>query len=784
MSLMFRDDSTDGFDMLSSFIRLSRYAMYKPECKRRETWEEQVARVFDMHRVKFKTALEGSKELREALDFAQRMMLDVRILGSQRSLQMGGPPILRENARMYNCAATYVDRVRAFQETMWTLLCGSGMGVSLLKCHVDKLPPISAPDRSRRVEHHAEDSIEGWADCVGALLSSYFVEDQPFPDYAGCYVSFDYSRIRPKGSAISDMSGKAPGSGPLQKAIESIRTLLDKVLNEASTTSQRNEKVHLRPLQAADVIYHAADAVVSGGIRRSAILTMIDIDDEEFVKAKTGDWFQTNPQRARTNISVLLNRKTTTREQFDRIIESTKEFGEPGFIWADHEDCLYNPCVEIGLYAKDSHGQSGTEFCNLSEVNMRKATTKERFLEACRAASILGTFQAGYTDFSYLGEVTERIVRREALLGVSMNGMMDNPSIAFDAEIQKEGAAMVRTTNEKIASLLGIHPAARLTAIKPSGTSACLIGSASGAHAHHAKRFIRRVQVNKMEPPLAFFKQYNPHAVEESLWSANRTDDVISFLCEIPEQSKTKQEVSAVEFLKLIKRTQDHWIQAGTTERNVFPWLKHNVSNTVNVKEHEWEVVADYIYTNRDSFAGVALISNTGDKDYKQATFQAIHTPVELAEMYGDASVMASGLIVHAQQAFQDLHDACNCFLGIGETLADFPSLDTGDIPDSIDRLEVLFKKRSWMKRAEKFTRRYFMEERKEDEKESREKRWNHAKRRMCYLLKDVDGFKTWCDLKRTMKPVPWGLFSEEENHCKPEQLAACAGGSCELQRI
>jgi hypothetical protein len=346
-----------------------------------------------------------------------------------------------------------------------------------------------------------------------------------------------------------------------------------------------------------------------------------------------------------------------------------KEFGEPGFVWADDKEALYNPCVEIGMRAYDEDGKSGFEFCNLCEINGKKANSEEEFLEMCRGAAILGTIQATYDEFDYLSESSAKIVKKEALLGVSMTGMMDNPEVLFNPEIQRKGAKLILKVNEKIADAIGINRCARATCVKPAGTTSCILGSSSGIHPHHAKRYFRRVQANKLEFPAQHFAEQNPLAVEDSVWSNNNTDNVITFLCEVPDGAKTKNQISGIDLLEYVKTTQQNWIEAGTRkDQPVAPWLRHNVSNTINVKEGEWDDVEAYIFRNRKWFAGISLIPAAGDKDYPQAPFCTVYTPQEIVKHYGEGALMASGLIVDGLKAFDtNLWKACDTVLGIGE---------------------------------------------------------------------------------------------------------------------
>lgn len=756
-----------SIEALQEYTRISRYARFNEEKGRRETWTEQIKRVMNMHRERYGDTL---LQIDEYVKLAYDNLKKKRILGSQRALQFGGLPILQKNARMYNCTVSYADRVRFFQEAMYLLLCGCGVGFSVQEHHIARLPRVrKIDDNAETVKFVIPDTIEGWSDAIGIVMSQYFVSDQTFPEYFGKNVELDYSLIRPEGSRISGTNGRAPGPEPLEKAIEKIRTLINSLFD----VEQQIYETELRTIDVYDIVMHSSDAVLAGGVRRSATICMFSPEDDLMTNAKTGSWFIDNPQRGRSNNSAILLRDETTKEMFDKLMTSVKEFGEPGFVWASDKEALYNPCVEIGMRAYDEDGNSGWSFCNLCELNMKKAKTRETFLEMCEAAAVLGTLQAGYHDFDYVGEVTERIVRREALLGISMTGMMDNPEIAFDPELQREGAELIKKVNMEIAPILGINVAARTTCVKPAGSTSCILGTASGIHPHHAKRYFRRVQVNKFEEPLKFFRLFNPDAIQESVWSANKSDDVITFLCEVPRNARTKVDVSAEQLLEHVKLTQNNWVEAGTNyEYCVAPWLRHNVSNTINVRDDEWETVGDYIYENRHSFAGISLLSMSGDKDYAQAPFQTVYTPTELVEMYGDASVFASGLIIHAHNAFDNnLYAACDTIMGIGEVLPeeiDVDSLLSKKLEDVSKYVESVVAKKEWVRRATKFAERYF----------------DGDIRQMTYCLKDVDAWKTWVDLKRTYSDVPWEDFYEEQDNTKVAETVACAGGSCEVTKM
>jgi intein/homing endonuclease len=984
---------------LGDYTYISKYARYNKEEKRRETWGEAVDRVKQMHLRKY-------PKVKEEIEWAFEQVLNKRVLCSMRSLQFGGEPIEKINERMYNCAFSYCDRPRFFQEAFFLLLSGSGVGFSVQRHHVAKLPrftkvayerTLNVSDRSFR-RFIIPDSIEGWSDALGVLLSSY-LESPEFPEFASCEVIFDYSRIREKGSILSSGVGKAPGPEPLKRALDNIKKLLESCAKFLPA---------LRPIDAYDIVMHSSDAVLSGGVRRSSAIALFSPDDDLMSKAKTGNWYYEHPQRARSNNSAVLLRDGTSFEQFQKLMECVKEFGEPGFIWADdletgfnpcvvgdtivptsyglqkaenltdefdalvegtprhtdgfwktgHKDvvkivfssgrelrltpdhkvlttagwkeaahlsrddevvinnhrnfepkidiesqeykdgyaagdCMYasnntgtwsylaglisgrfdygglvytsviegsslkiynqslnylhtlqtilnafgiyskvykrldvhelvisndnisrfyklipikdenkkkkiekivsecgnlpnrthfvdfvkevtkdgtadvydctvpevsafdangvyvHNCVEISLYAYDLLGRSGWEKCNLTEINGKLIKSEEDWAIAAKAAAIIGTLQAGYTDFYYIGEVSKYITDREALLGVSMTGMMENPDIIFNPELQRKMAELVKSVNFDFANKIGINPSARCTCVKPSGTTSCVLGTSSGIHPHHSKLYFRRVQGNKMEAPLQYFAKHNPLAIEESVWSANKTDVVITFCVTTSDGVKVKKELSAVDLLEHVKLTQQNWVEAGTRyEACVKPWLRHNVSNTIQVKENEWEEVTKFIYDNRKFFAGISLLPSTGDLDYPQAPFCLISTPEEIVKKYGDGSVFASGLIVDGLRAFDNnLWKACDAVLSRG-------------IPENWNQ-----EMKDWVRRANQFAHRYF----------------NNDIKRMLHCLKEVNNWKMWQDLNREWCEVDYTKLNEATDETKPLDEIACAGGACIL---
>ena len=728
-----------SINVLQEYTRIAKYAKYLPEKQRRETWKEQITRVFDMHREYFKDFPDVVPYIEEA----EQAVLKKDVLGSQRILQFGGAPILKHNARVYNCAFGHINRPAAFSELIYLLLCGCGVGFSVQKHHVAQLPPGARPSTVSTKTYLVPDSIEGWADAIAVLVGSYLGGCPQFDEYIGCSVDFDYSQIRPAGSPLSSGS-KAPGPEGLQRSIEKIREVFDNRLGD-------HRRVVLRPIDVYDIIMHSADAVISGGVRRSATIALFSPDDEEMAKAKTGNWFTENPQRGRSNNSALLIRDETPKEQFEQLMNWVQEFGEPGFVWADNREMGFNPCVEIGLYPIDDEtGKHGWQFCNLAEINGKKATSPESFYASCRAAAILGTLQAAYTSFPYLDPTTEKITRREALLGVSITGMMDNPDTLFDAEVQRQGAEIVKAVNKEVAEIIGINQAARTTCVKPAGSTSCILGTASGIHPHHAKRYFRRVQANTQENPVQHFKKCNPRAVEQSVWDPNGVTEVITFLCEVPSGAKTKNQIDALTMLENVKLTQQNWVKHGTNhELCAQPWLSHNVSNTIHVQPAEWENITDYIFSNRKYFAGISLLPGSGDKDYPQAPFCAVPYPTDILREYGPGSFFASGIIEGAVRAFNnDLWAATDCLLGFGEPLH-----------------EVNVVKREWTIAAIKFADSHF----------------DGDLRKMTYCLKDVYNLKLWEKLSQEYREVDWTAMTEENDNIDFQQESACAGGACEM---
>lgn len=728
--------------MLSQSKFYDGYARWQEEENRYENWEEAVDRVMQMHREKYADKM--TPELSELIDYATAAYKEKLMLGAQRSLQFGGKQLFAHNARMYNCSASHCDRVRFFQETMYMLLCGCGVGFSVQRHHVDRLPEIKARSEKRAKVFVVPDTIEGWADSFGVLLSSFFVDGGTFPEYKGCQVHFDFSKIRPKGAMISG-GFKAPGPDGLAKALQKCEQLLNKQIQEGLTK--------IKPIVAYDFVMHMSDAVLSGGVRRSATICLFDKDDNEMLGAKTGNWFIDNPQRGRSNNSAVILRDEITREEWAKIMKSVREFGEPGFIFTDNKEFCYNPCVEIGMLPKTEDGRSGFQVCNLNEINGGKCDHVSIFLRACKAAAILGTLQAGYTDFKYLSPESKEIIEREALIGVSITGWMNNPQILFDEANMIRGADLVRKTNREVAKLIGINPAARTTCAKPAGNTSVKLNTASGIHGEHAPMYFRNVQLNKDSQIAEIIQKTNPKMVEESVWSPGKTDVVVSFPVVSKDTSIYKKDLYGVKQLEYVKKAQMFWVEAGTDEslcvdRN----LRHNISNTISVDD--WDEVEQYLFDNREYFAGVSLLSASGDKDYAQAPFTEVYTADQIFDIYGEGSLFASALVVEGLKAFDnDLLLACSTAMGFGLTLEEEGSDD--------------LLKRDWVRRLKKFANNFFEADLK----------------KATYCLKDVYNLHKWIVIKQNFKNVDFATELQERTYVDADTLAsaACAGGACEV---
>ena len=568
-------------DILSDVTVHMKYARYIPEKERRETWAEIVDRNKAMHVKKY-------PELESEINDAYEMVYAKKILPSMRSMQFGGKPIEVAPNRIYNCAFAPIDDWRVFSEVMFLLLGGTGVGYSVQKHHVEKLPEIQKPASKRTRRFLINDSIEGWADAVKALVQSYFK--------GGSKLRFDYSDIRPKGARLVTSGGKAPGPQPLKECLVKLQGMFEAKENGDKLTT----------IEAHDMICHIADAVLAGGIRRAALISLFSADDNEMIAAKTGNWWETAPQRGRANNSVVLLRHRITKDFFQDLWERVKESGsgEPGFYFSNDKDWGTNPCCEIALRPY--------QFCNLTEVNVSDVDNQEELNSRVKSAAFIGTLQAGYSDFHYLRDVWRRTTEKEALIGVSMTGIASGKVLNLDTT---EASKVVKKENERVAKIIGVNKAARCTTVKPAGTTSLTLGTSSGIHAWHNEHYIRRLRVGKNEAIYTYLSIYHPDMVEDEYFRPHDTA-VISVPQKSPEDAIMRTE-SALQLLKRVSKISTEWVKPGTRSGQ----NTHNVSATISIKEAEWADVGEWMWENRDIYNGLSVLPYDGGS-YKQAPFE------------------------------------------------------------------------------------------------------------------------------------------------------------------
>jgi len=545
-----------------------KYAKYIPELNRRESWEETVSRNKEMHIKKFPF-------LKEEIEEVYKLVYDKKVLPSMRSFQFAGKPIETNPARMYNCAFCPIDDWHSFGEIMFLLLSGCGVGFSVQHHHIDKLPYIKRPiERKRR--YLIGDSIEGWSDAIKALMKSYF--------FGTSTIVFDYSDIRKKGERLVTSGGKAPGPQPLHDCLHNIKKILE----------QKKDGERLSSLEVHDIVCFIADAVLAGGIRRAALLSLFSFDDEDMISCKYGDWYIHNPQRGRANNSANVLRSQIKKNEFYEFWEKIKHSrsGEPGIYFSNNEEMGINPCNEKALLKN--------QFCNLTTINVSDILTQEEFENRVRAATFIGTLQASYTDFHYLRDIWKKHTEKEYLLGVSMTGICNENFLKLDIE---KGSELVLKVNKEVSEKIGIGLSARSCCIKPEGTSSLVLGTSSGVHSWHSKYYIRRIRVGKNEAIYDYLKNNHPELIEDDYFKPH-LQAVISIPVKAPEGAITRDSENFDDILNRVARLHKDWVQPGHRKGH----NTDNVSVTVSVKDDEWNDIGDWLWNNKNYFNGMSVL--------------------------------------------------------------------------------------------------------------------------------------------------------------------------------
>lgn len=699
-----------GLNLLSDVTVWSKYAKYLPELERRESWDEIVDRL-EMCLVK------RYPMLKEEIPKNLMMMRHKKVLPSMRMTQFSGAAVEANEVRGYNCSYRPAHDPKVFSETMFLLLSGSGVGYSVQKHHVEQLPTIKKTGSPKKFV--VEDSIIGWAEAVRVLVYSYF--------FGKSYPSFDYSQIRPKGSRLVTAGGKAPGPEPLRRCIDR----LDDILRRKDVGSK------LTTLECHDMLCHIANAVLAGGIRRSALISLFSHDDSDMINCKSGEWWVENEQRGRCNNSAVLERGEITKKDFLDLWDKVKASGsgEPGFYWTNDKELGTNPCCFVGstniltkegyktiqslvgkedlvFINKDGHPHRGlvwsnglrkvvdielsngvgirctpdhifmTEdgscvlakdlkgkilktygkndvvyvtdikecgekeevfdffiddethwgvvegiiahnceislkaygLCNLTEINADNIESQEDFNDRARVAAFLGTLQAGFTDFHYLGREWRKNAEEEALLGVGMTGIASGAVLNLD---MKEAVAIVKAENERVADIIGINRAKRLTCVKPAGTTSCVLGSSSGIHGWHSQYYLRTMRFNRSESIVPFFYKEAPELIESDIMDPDNTV-CIRIPVKAPSGAIYRDE-TALELLERVSLVSRDWVKEGHVEGA----NTNNVSATISIRDGEWEEVGEWMWDNRDVYNGLSVLPYDGGT-YVQAPFEAI----------------------------------------------------------------------------------------------------------------------------------------------------------------
>ena len=571
--------------ILSDITVYMKYAKYLPELNRRETWEELVTRNKNMHIKKY-------PELKDEIEEKYKFLYDKKVLPSMRSMQFAGKSIEISPNRVYNCAFLPIDSIESFSETMFLLLGGTGVGYSVQKHHVDKLQPINKPYTKRKRRFLIGDSIEGWADSIKVLMKSYI------GDKRSSSIEFDFSDIRPKGARLVTSGGKAPGPQPLKECIVKITGILE----------NKNDGEKLTTLETHDIVCHVADAVLAGGIRRAALISLFSADDDEMIACKSGNWWETNPQRGRSNNSAVLIRHKITKDFFMELWKRIElsGAGEPGIYLSNDKEWGTNPCCEIALRP--------FQFCNLCEVNVSNIESQTDLNERVKAAAFIGTLQAGYTDFHYLREVWQETTEKDALIGVSMTGIGSGVVLGYDLE---KSADIVKRENSRVAKLISIRKSSRCTTVKPAGTTSLTLGTSSGIHAWHNDYYIRRIRVGKNESIYKYLIVNHPELLEDDFFRSHDTA-IITIPQKAPKGSILRTE-SPFDLLERVKKVATEWVKSGHRNGS----NTHNVSATISLKEEDWELAGEWMWTNKEHYNGLSVLPYNGGT-YTQAPFEDI----------------------------------------------------------------------------------------------------------------------------------------------------------------
>jgi len=574
--------------VLSDIVIYNKYAKYKKETKKRESWDEICDRYLDMMLKKY-------PQLKDEINAKGKFIRDKQVLMSMRAAQFSGNATKKNEARVFNCSYLPMDNYACFSEIMFLLLTGCGVGYSVQYHHIEEIPEIRKPINSKK--YVVSDSIEGWADAIKQLMKAYFGITKYKP-------RFDFSDIRPKGARLVTSGGKAPGADPLRICLVKIETLLH----------NKNDGDKLTSIEIHDINCFIADSVLTGGIRRAAMIALFSIDDIEMSTCKHGDWWELHPQRGRANNSAVAIRNRMTREDFDRLFTMTKDSGsgEPGISLTDNPDWGFNPCHEIALRPYT--------FCNLTEINGGFIESEEHFFKLSEIASFFGTLQAGFTDFHYIRNVWKKHTEKDSLVGVGMTGICNGNILELreqNKNILKEGAKIVKDENERVANIIGIKKAARTTTVKPAGTTSCVLGTSSGIHAWHSQKYIRNMQCTVGDDLYNFFMDKHPSLIKVMDYQPNSA--VIGIPQEKPEGGVNRQDETALDMLDRIKVFNQEWVREGHRSGSNF----NNVSATVSVRNDEWDGVGEWMWENRFIYSGLSVLP-FDDHTYKDAPFMEV----------------------------------------------------------------------------------------------------------------------------------------------------------------